>query len=45
MDPWEKKKWLVVLGIVLCCVAGGLWQSRSRVPETTAGQALSLIHI
>lgn len=39
MDPWEKKKWLVVLGIVLCCVAGGLWQSRSRVPETTAGQA------
>lgn len=39
MDPWEKKKWLVVLGIVLCCVAGGLWQSRSRTPETQGGQA------
>lgn len=39
MDPWEKKKWLVVLGIVLCCVAGGLWQSRNRTPETGTGQA------
>lgn len=39
MDPWEKKKWLVVLAIVLCCVAGGLWQSRSRTPEPAAGQA------
>lgn len=39
MDPWEKKKWLVVLGIVLCCVAGGLWQSRSRTPENPGGQA------
>lgn len=39
MDPWEKKKWLVVLGIVLCCVAGGLWQSRSRTPETGSAQA------
>lgn len=39
MDPWEKKKWLVVLAIVLGCVAGGLWQSRSRTPEPAAGQA------
>lgn len=39
MDPWEKKKWLVVLGIVLCCVAGGLWQSRSHPPEPQGGQA------
>lgn len=39
MDPWEKKKWLVVLGIVLCCVAGSLWQSRNRTPETGTGQA------
>lgn len=39
MDPWEKKKWLVVLAIVLCCVAGGLWQSRSRTVESPGGQA------
>lgn len=39
MDPWEKKKWLVVLAIVLCCLAGGLWQSHSRTIESPGGQA------
>ena len=39
MDPWEKKKWLVVLGIVLCCAAGGLWHSRSQTREPQGSQA------
>lgn len=25
MNPWEKKKWAVVLGIVLLCVGGSLY--------------------
>ncbi|WP_278675165.1 helix-hairpin-helix domain-containing protein [Acidaminococcus fermentans] len=27
MDPWEKKKWLVVLALVLVCAGGSLWQA------------------
>lgn len=39
MDPWERKKWLVILGIVLCCAAGGLWHSRSQTREPQGSQA------
>lgn len=37
MDPWEKKKWLVVLALVLVCAGGSLWQAgevRTERPET-----------
>lgn len=33
MDPWEKKKWLAVVALVLLCVTGSWWQSRENVPE------------
>ena len=39
MDPWEKKKWLAVVALVLLCVTGSWWQSRENVPEKSVVQA------
>lgn len=40
MDPWEKKKWLVVLAIVFVCVGGSIWQERNALPEGPEPQAV-----
>lgn len=39
MDPWEKKKWLAVVALVLLCVTGSWWQSRENVLEKSVVQA------
>lgn len=36
MNVWEKKKWLVICGLVLLCTAGGLWASQPK--ELAGGQ-------
>lgn len=33
MDPWEKKKWAVVVVLVALCVGGSFWATRETVPE------------
>ncbi|WP_297861822.1 ComEA family DNA-binding protein [uncultured Acidaminococcus sp.] len=40
MDPWEKKKWLVVLALVLICAGGSLWQERKSLPEGPEPQSV-----
>ena len=40
MDPWEKKKWLVVLALVFVCVGGSIWQERKALPEGPEPQAV-----
>ncbi len=40
MDPWEKKKWLVVLALVFVCVGGSIWQERKALPEGPGPQAV-----
>ena len=33
MDPWEKKKWAVVVVLVALCVGGSFWATRETFPE------------
>ena len=30
MNLWEKKKWLVIGGIILACLGFGLWEQQPR---------------